>query len=354
MLWAHEIGHNAGRKHAWDRSDHTPALTRIPGVTQVFAWTGRNSQQNINSLVANDTFLGIRRLAEKKTFTSNPQARSNDGPALVFANGKAYLAQSGRGSNRRIFITSTDDGLNWSGKQNTGESSNYKPALAWFKNKLYLAWTGRDSGRHINVMSGLIGSDGSISWGGKRTFTGSPFKGRSDDGPALGVAGDRLYLAFSGRGSKHRIFIASTTNGSSWTSKSSVGRKSDRLPALAWFNNTLYLAWTGRGSEHYIHLMPGAVSSSGSVSWGARIRFDGSPRARSNDGPSFDIRNSRLRLIWSGRGSQKRMQVTESSNGTSWNAKRFLTNTDKLMLSSLGSNRTRVSNVECAYFRLYL
>src|SRR5437773_1441163 len=89
----------------------------------------------------------------KRTFDTEPsRARSDDGPALLAANGRLYIAWSGRGQQHRLNWMSTVDGVTWTARTVIGQSSEHSPSLAYFQGRFYIAWTGTDDEHHLNIM----------------------------------------------------------------------------------------------------------------------------------------------------------------------------------------------------------
>jgi hypothetical protein len=104
-----------------------------------------------------------------------------------------------------------------------------------FNNRLYLAWTSTESARRINLVSS---SDGS-------TFTGKVTLGESSAyAPALTVFNNQLYLAWVGVDTEKRLNLM-LLNGQSFSNKQILPESSSTGAALESFNNQLSIAWTG-------------------------------------------------------------------------------------------------------------
>lgn len=86
------------------------------------------------------------------------------------------------------------------------ETTNEQPALASFGGKLWLAWTGTDSVHRLNIMSIAVDSDNHATAETNSKFMfnwtapGDPANWTATGGPALCTFASRLYLAFSGGG----------------------------------------------------------------------------------------------------------------------------------------------------------
>jgi ethanolamine utilization protein EutP (predicted NTPase) len=191
-----------------ERSDHSPSLAYFNGKFYI-AWTGTDHYHHVNVMSTADG----KNWGNKKTFTTSPgPATSKDGPCLLVAKNRLYLAWSGGGHKRLLQLMSKAYGDDWDPKDEDplkGERSDHSPSLAYFNGKFYIAWTGTDHYHHVNVMS----SEDGVHWGNKKTFTTSPGPATSKDGPCLLVAKNRLYLAWSGGGDERLLQLMSTADG---------------------------------------------------------------------------------------------------------------------------------------------
>ena len=288
----------------------------ILGYTYMNWNNSASSKKRIDYIFASPDWTIIDSSVERKITTSS--ARSNSSPSLQNINNHIYLIWSGRGDQHRMFISSTVDGNSWSARcaVNQTDTTDHTPALAYFNGRFYLAWTGRDSDHHLNIMSS---SDG-VTWGNKKTFSSGSTEANSNDSPSLLVANGRLYMSWSGRGTKHRMFWMSTANGSNWTARTAISQTetTDHTPPLAYFNGRFYIAWTGRDSNHHLNVM----SSSNGSSWGGKKTFRDEPnRARSDVAPRLLAASGHLYLTWTGRGDQHRMFWMSTTNESSWTAR---------------------------------
>jgi hypothetical protein len=98
-----------------------------------------------------------------------------------------YLAWTG--TDNRLNLISSADGVKFDRKITFDETSNVGPSLAVFNNKLYLGWLGQD-----NLLNWMSSSDGQ-GFGNKVTSTEG-----SSVAPALAATNDYLYITWSGGG----------------------------------------------------------------------------------------------------------------------------------------------------------
>jgi len=127
---------------------------------------------------------------------------------------------------------------------------------------------------------------------------------------ALTAFNDRLYIAWTGTDSEHRLNVMSSLDGVSFGSKVILGDTSIAAPALAVFNGKLYIAWTGTDSLHRLNVM----SSLDGVSFGNKVILG----ETSNAGPALDVRPvgtraDELTLAWTG--TDARLNTLVTTNG---------------------------------------
>ena len=278
-------------------------------------------------------FLTPRIIAWKDKFTFDREpsrAQSDDGPALLSANGRLYLAWSDRTSSQSLSWISTADAANWSERMPIGERSAHSPSLAYFRARIYIAWTGIEADHYLNLMSTADG----VHWENRMTFWDEPSRAQSDASPALVAANGRMYIAWSGRstpwtgaaGLQRGLNWMSSGDGVTWTKRTPIGETSRHSPSLAYFQGRFYIAWTGYESEQNLNLM----SSADGLHWGGRIAFRTEPRrACSNDGPFLFAEDRHLHLVWSSREAVPRLQWCSSRNGTDWTPRQVIGGSSK-------------------------
>jgi hypothetical protein len=126
------------------------------------------------------------------------------------------------------------------------------PARAVFHGQLWLAWTGSDTQHHLNT---AVSADGA-TFGQVATIAVS-----SDDGPALTLVHgasssqpDRLYLAWTGTGSRLLNLAYTTTNGLGFFPSTFLGATAYNGIALnSALPGKVELAWSD--ATHHIHIL---------------------------------------------------------------------------------------------------
>lgn len=273
--------------------------------------------------------------AFKETYKTSPtRARSNDGPALL-ASRDLYLAWSGRGSEKRIFIMMSGGGdpSDFTPKSKVYRpdrsdpiSSEYSPGLARFQGKYYIAWVA--AGEHLHIMS----KDGLLiheqSWSNHRRFAY-----QTDKAPALLATNDYLFIAWKEKGGE-KIYFIKSTDGWNWSSRSFIGVRTDGAPTMAYYQNKLFIAWIGT-DERYLWVMS---SHDNGQTWSNKVKI---LNARSDAGPALlavhkeervlqRLRREpqdRLYLMWRGKNNMK-LQIMSSPDGMDWShAKRVIDDT---------------------------
>jgi hypothetical protein len=97
-----------------------------------------------------------------------------------------------------------------------------------------------------------------------------------------------------------------------FTTKSVDAEVSHRGPALTFFNNTFFLAWTGKDTEHRLHVMQ---SSDGGDTWRNKVTLN----ASSLSAPALAVFDSRIYLAWKAKPRQGSYLNTMSSvDGIAW------------------------------------
>jgi len=274
--------------------------------------------------------------AFKKTYKTDPRrARSNDGPGLLATRSSLYLAWSGRGSEKRIFIMMSPSGdpSNFSSKRkiyrpNRSDPivSEYSPDLTRFKQKYYLAWV--PEGQHLHIMSTDTSPLSEHSWSNHKRFAHE-----TDKAPALLATEDYLFIAWKAKGGE-KIYLIKSSDGWNWSSKSFIGVRTDGAPTMAYYKNKLFIAWIGT-NERYIWVMS---SDDNGQTWSNKVKIS---KARSDAGPALlavhkeervfqRLRKEpqdRLYLMWRGKDNYN-LQIMSSPDGKDWShAKRVIDET---------------------------
>jgi len=216
-----------------------PALAVFQG-NLYYAWTGTDQFRQLNIWSSSDGInFSNKRILGQDSLT---------GPALAAFQGNLYYAWTGTDTQRQLNIMSSTDGLNFGNKFILGESSNFRPALTSAftapgesNRELFMAWTGTDG--RLNIWSS---SDG-INFGNKQTFNEY-----SIGEPALGLQYDGIYLAWTGTDDHHSLNYMSSDFGANFGNKMTLQASSTAAPALAYVNpeeidfgpfSHIYAAW---------------------------------------------------------------------------------------------------------------
>ena len=123
-------------------------------------------------LPASSLFAQKIRLDERSTF----------GPSVTEHYDVMVVAWTG--TDGRINIMQSRDGIDWGSKIRLDEQSNHPPVIASDGDYLYLAWTGRSDNK-LNVIQSRDG----IDWGSKIRLDEE-----SDLAPGLAVVDRRVYM----------------------------------------------------------------------------------------------------------------------------------------------------------------
>jgi hypothetical protein len=205
------------------------------------------------------------------------------------------------GSDMHINVASSPDGRQIIGKQrlahrsytqetvSTGQSTTTRdvplaPSLVVAGEVLYLAWTGRASALSL-LAAGRPGPAAPVT-----------LNERSGNGPSLATAEDgSLALAWTGTDRHLNLLpLAADPGGPPVPLAGAKTRleqaRSGSAPALCSHQGSLVLAWTG--SDRHINILTGAQSP-----YGAPVRLE---QARSGSAPALCSHQGSLVLAWSG------------------------------------------------------
>ena len=171
---------------------------------------------------------------------------SKTAPALTIGkNGTLHLVFVANNSgNGLMYMSSQDYGATWDDVSYTGQDSKIAPALTIGKNgTLHLAFVASDGSNQLCIISSQDG----IHWSTKQeTGQSSLFA------PALAALNNKLYLAFIASDGSNQLCIISSQDSIHWSSEQETGQSSLFAPALAALNNTLYLAFVASDGSNQI------------------------------------------------------------------------------------------------------
>ena len=243
--------------------------------------------------------------------------RSLYGSALTYANGRTYLAWSGRVANKiNVFSTTRILNTEWEGKRTKFDFfTDRAPALAAVGSRIFIAWKEMGS---ANIVLGWSDDEGK-SWSTPRYVSPA----QTDGTPALAEYQGRLMMSWIGH-NDHHIWVASADANGNWdpTSFRKLGGEEEcqfrascvqsnygpaLLPVkakervirqLAWQppEDRLYLLWSGQ-LDNYIRIM----SSPDGLDWSHATRVTD---AKAYTAPSARFREDRFILGWSDLDSQ--------------------------------------------------
>jgi glycerophosphoryl diester phosphodiesterase len=301
---------------------------------------------------------------------SNVQMGSD--PAMAVFNGNFYIAFKSNDANNGVWIASSSDGVNFTSQvlPNLSMGGKSSPALVASNGVLYYIYGANDGGNEMLVMASTDGS----TWQGPHAYLGvqmgatgpaaaafgggvsvglqandsrevlymtskvteaSTYTGPSDPGgpgpqdgfgspavegpndimgsrPALASYNGSLYLAFMGLNVGNKLFVASSSSGSSFpTATMFPNIQLGSAPALASFNGSLYLAFLGYNAGNNLFV---TSSSSGSnfptATMYSNIKMAGAP--------AMAVFNNQLCLSFRGYNVDNTLFVTCSSDGVNW------------------------------------
>lgn len=182
-----------------------------------------------------------------------------------------------------------------------GEKSAAAFAVTGWHDQLYLAWTGSDM--HINLASSpdgrqVIGKQRLAHRSYTQETVGTGQSATTQDvplAPSLAVAGEVLYLAWTGRASALNLLAADQP---APAAPVTLNERSGNGPALtAAENDSLVLAWTG--TDRHLNLLTLAADPGGPPVplAGAKTRLE---EARSGSAPVLCSHRGGLVLAWTG------------------------------------------------------
>jgi Bacterial Ig-like domain len=232
------------------------------------------------------------------------QQSSDHGPSLANGNGRILLAWIGRDTDMGINFMESSDGFSFSGKELSPENSNHSPALAFFNKKFIVAWTGLDNS--LNVMK--LGEQ--PRW--QKVSLESSTSTKSE--PSLAVLDDKIYLCWA---ESNQLFIRSSSDGSSWSTKTALNETTSSAPSLVASFSKLFVSWNGF-SDNMINVK----SSKDGISFSSKISLQETSESR----PNLALYDETIYLCWQGVGNQL-INSLRSKDGSIWNGKVILPET---------------------------
>ncbi len=205
----------------FDTSNAAPALVQFGGKTLLVWTSSTDGTMNVAPVGKGPSGYELGSKVLVGTATSPGLT-----PAATVFDGRLYVAWTG--TDGRLNVISSADGVNFANKVILANTSHVGPALAVFNGRLYLGWT--DTNGYLNVASSANGTSFStkvtlsdmsdLSLGGKDV----------DLSPALAAFDGRLYIAWTGFHT--HLNVASSANGTTFSNPVTLDETSDASPAL--------------------------------------------------------------------------------------------------------------------------
>lgn len=231
---------------------------------------------------------------------------------------------------------------------NNAEAAS-KVVLAAFNGRVYMAHRGNGVSKNMYISST---SDGT-SWSSETSITDSN-GAETSDSPALAAFNGRLYLAYKGSNS-NCLYICSSSDGINFGSQTKItdqnSAKTSAQPALAAFSGRLYLAFTGDGLSESLYV----CSSSDGTNWGSQTNVTNQNSAKTaiNTGPALAAFGGNLYLGWEGSSgtalSGAPLYVCASADGSNWGSQTSLSSAN----GAAGSNGMQLAATSTMLFALY-
>ncbi|MEU5262937.1 hypothetical protein [Amycolatopsis sp. NPDC021455] len=217
------------------------------------------------------------------------------GIAAVVKPGDHGILTAWRGADddSRIWTaTAHFDTSSWSDQSNPadGPRTDDRPALGVVGDRVFMAWRG--TGPDEMIWYSELGPGG---WTPQRLAGNGTAS--STHGPALAGHDGRLFLAWKGSGGNEQLYWC-TYDGSSWTDPQPFAGGSTHGPALASSPGGLVMAWKGSGGDDQLWR-----ATYGGGSWSPQQPAVG----RSSHGPALGRVDNRVVMVWKGAGADERL-----------------------------------------------
>ncbi|HEX4334863.1 MAG TPA: hypothetical protein VH062_03055 [Polyangiaceae bacterium] len=184
---------------------------------------------------------------------TNDEVDSDGAVSITTFKGKLYYAFDG--TDRKINIESSSDGVNWSKETVNNATSPYAPALVAYKDRLVVSYTGEGDG-NLNIFSSLDGTfqgDANNSLNQKVVLDAI-----SKHAPAVASFNGKLYIAwtgfpggFLGLGTNPALNVGVIDGfGGNGILGQVTTEASDDGPGLIGFGDKLLLSWVGSGNDN--------------------------------------------------------------------------------------------------------
>jgi BNR repeat-like domain len=249
-------------------------------------------------------------------------------PSLAEFNGKLYCFHQGAGENGELRYTITSDGVNWSeDKKVENVGMSYSPAVTAINNKLYCFHEGMQENGEL----WYITFDGKDWSGDKRVETIS-----TSGPPGLALFDGKLYCIHEGAGEDGNLWVATLDIITLSEEKQLPNVGTSGSPALAAFKGKLYCVHEGKGEDGWLWLS----TTADGTNWSGDRYLTDKNQNKIGTSPPHKRRlgqyflhgphaalvefNGKLYCIHEGRGKNGKLQFTSTSDGTTWEPDREL------------------------------
>lgn len=199
----------------------------------------------------------------------------------------------------------------------TAFDTSHGPALAEYHGKLYMAWKGK-SDENIYYSAGTTSSLGVLKWSNQIQVPDT----KTSNGPALIVFGGRLCMVWKAAGSDQTIWYSEVDpfyvtlpgkiqqeNYLHWNKPKQIsGMMSSYRPALAVYGDKLFMAWKGKGNEHQLWFRTATAKTMNNfplirkLDWTEQSRvFPTDSGMGSTHGPALAVVDNKLIMVWKGK-----------------------------------------------------
>lgn len=250
-------------------------------------------------------------------------------PSICEFKGKLYFAFRSNDRSNKLFVISSNDGINWSSHIETRQTTGAGPAICVYNNQLYIAFRSNDSSHRLLIISSTDGKNWSSNTNTGQTTTSAP---------AICKFKNKLYLAFKSNNSSNKLLIISSDNGTSWSSHTDTKQSTGTSPGISEFQGQLYIAFKSNNSSHKIL----TISSNDGINWSSNKDTGQSTESS----PAICKFNGQLYIAFKSNNSSNNILTINSNNGTTWSS-----NTDTGETSRTGPSLCEYDNLMCLAFQ---
>jgi hypothetical protein len=219
---------------------------------------------------------------------------------------KGRLLVAWTGTDCRLNLISSNDGMNFVNKVIIEEHSYFGPALASHGGALILAWTGTD--RRLNVRAG----DGDGRFIKKKVVLEETSAGT----PALCSHKGNIVLGWAGTDANNRLNLLLSKDATVFRNKVTLDESSRMRHSSQFLPGECSLAMTSDGAKSYIAWSGtdgrlNVLSSKDGVRYARKVTLE----EFSHSPPSLTCANGRVYLAWTALPREGRLRILSSANG---------------------------------------